>query len=135
MGNVYCNACKNDFPTLSNALKADSNKACKNAGILLSYSCLKNSDGEFCYNSVKTRFLPLLPQLSIAVSTNPNFQLTADQCRKLDCCAYNQIQATSKMMDQSGAPLNQFNPFKNIQRAVDNCVVPVSKSCSSALLN
>jgi hypothetical protein len=123
-----CSSCSKDLSSFGNALTQDSSPACQSAKLTGLY-CQKNAAGNYCLNrfSDLQEFQSLTTELATGVTTNPNFALSADQCKRIDCCYYQEFEFVRQTMGSS-----PFNVYEKIMPLVDKCATPVQKTCEQS---
>jgi hypothetical protein len=113
----FCSVCSQDNAALISALSQESAPSCNSAAQILGLNCQKNTAGDFCLSRISSKeFSSLKSEISAGIASNPNFALSDDQCKKLDCCFYQEFA--------------QFHP--KFVSLVDECSSPVPKTCESA---
>jgi hypothetical protein len=124
-----CSVCSKDLDAFASALAQESAQACQAAKMTGLY-CQKNNAGDYCMNRLASQDMQTLSQeLATGVMTNPDFALSFEQCKKIDCCIYQEFQYIRQMMGST--PLNVY---EKVMPLVDKCATPVQKTCQSSTI-
>jgi hypothetical protein len=127
--NSLCTSCSNDLTAVYNALQSSGTPACTQVAPMVNLECQKSADGGFCLTKITDQSIIMNTVQSLATSAMSNTAFTAEQCKMVDCCLYQEFSFLNK---QFGSSPN--NIYSKIVPALDNCAVPVPKTCAQSTI-
>jgi hypothetical protein len=122
MFDKFCSICSKELDVFSEELAKDGTPACqvaKRAGLY----CQKNGAGDYCAVRFASPDYQNLVNEVIPALADPNFTLSDEQCKKLDCCFYQETEFDSQTMGSG-------NMLEKLLSLTEKCATPVPKTCT-----